>query len=385
MSTKSPSKPTKLCPTCGTRVSEDADRCLVCGSDLTASDKPERQAKALQGSRMPEITLSLPIVLGLLALFLSIGAGLVFFALQETGRVVDPTATPTVTVTVTSTTTPTPETPIPTDTPMPTPTPLSYLVKANETCLGIAASFEVSVNSIVLLNNLSADCTVFEGQELLIPQPTGTPTPLPTSTLSAAEATDEACEKADYTVQEGDTLSTISQAYGVPMAAIREYNGLTSETVFQGLTLTIPLCEQFPTPGPSPTPTPPPPYAAPNLLLPADGESFSIGGDAVTLQWASVGTLAENEAYAVTLTGLPVADDQLVDYVTDTKYIVPGSFLARTPDAKAYRWTVSTVRQVGTDDDGDPIWESAGATSEARVFIWTGGGAAPTSATTPTP
>ncbi len=27
--------PTKLCPTCGTRVSAEAVRCLVCGSDLS--------------------------------------------------------------------------------------------------------------------------------------------------------------------------------------------------------------------------------------------------------------------------------------------------------------------------------------------------------------
>lgn len=386
MSTETPSKPTKLCPTCGTRVSEDATRCLVCGSDLSDSDKPERQARAVQGSRMPEITLSLPIALGLLAMFLLIGAVLVFFAMRETPEgIAEVLPTPTETATATLTTTPTPETPVPTDTPLPTATPISYEVKANETCLGIAASFEVSVNSIVLLNNLSADCIVFEGQQLLIPQPTPTPTPLPSATLSAAESTDQACEKAEHTVQEGDTLSTISQAYGVPMAAIRDYNGLTNDIVFQGLTLTIPLCEQFPTPGPSPTPTPPPPYAAPNLLLPADGEAFSASNDAVTLQWASVGTLTETEAYIVTVAGLPVGDDQLVDYVTDTKYIVPSSFLSRATTAKAYRWTVAAARQVGTDDDGEPVWESAGTTSNPRVFIWSGGGAVPTPETTPTP
>ena len=71
---------------------------------------------------MPQITLSLPIALILLALFLGIGAVLVYFALQETGRVVEPTVTPTQTATVTVTITHTPATPIPTDTPLPTPT-----------------------------------------------------------------------------------------------------------------------------------------------------------------------------------------------------------------------------------------------------------------------
>ena len=62
--------PTKLCPTCGTRVKEDATRCLVCGADLTNVEKVTQANKVVQGSRMPSITLSLPAALGLLALFL---------------------------------------------------------------------------------------------------------------------------------------------------------------------------------------------------------------------------------------------------------------------------------------------------------------------------
>jgi hypothetical protein len=45
------------------------------------------------------------------------------------------------------------------------------------------------------------------------------------------------------------------------------------------------------------------------------------------------------------------------------------------------RWWVLTVRQTGTDEDGNPIWEPAGAASAQRDFIWTGAG----SAATPTP
>jgi uncharacterized membrane protein YvbJ len=63
MTSETPSKPTKLCPTCGTRVSEDAARCLVCGSDLTGGEKPSSKNKAIHGSRMPELTLSLSTLL----------------------------------------------------------------------------------------------------------------------------------------------------------------------------------------------------------------------------------------------------------------------------------------------------------------------------------
>ena len=187
MTSETPSKPTKLCPTCGTRVSEDATRCLVCGSDLTAGAKPGKKSRPVQGSRMPEITLSLPIALVLLAVFLAIGATLVFFAMRGTGLAVEaaPTAaTATVTTTATSTTTPTPVTPTPTDTPQPSPTPNSYTIQTGDTCAGIAFSFGVSIQSIVLLNNLPAECSPLTvGTTLLIPQPTPTPTSLPTSTL----------------------------------------------------------------------------------------------------------------------------------------------------------------------------------------------------------
>jgi hypothetical protein len=56
---------------------------------------------------MPEITLSLPGAISLLALFLTIGAVLVYFALRSKPEVVVP-MTPTVTVTITPTSTQTP-------------------------------------------------------------------------------------------------------------------------------------------------------------------------------------------------------------------------------------------------------------------------------------
>ena len=66
MSSDTPSKPSKLCPTCGTLVSEDATRCLVCGTDFADSEKSTKSDKSVQGSRMPQVTLSLPVVLGLI-------------------------------------------------------------------------------------------------------------------------------------------------------------------------------------------------------------------------------------------------------------------------------------------------------------------------------
>ena len=377
MSPETPSKPTKLCPTCGTRVSEDAARCLVCGSDLSSSNKSAKPAQISRASRIPVITLNLPAAFGLLALFIAIGAFLVYFAMrQPVAQAVAPTATPTITITPTATTTPTPVTPTPTTTPEPSPTPFSYKVALGDTCSTIAFNFGVSIQSIVLLNELPAACdTLFEGQTLLIPQPTLTPSPMPTSALSGAEATDAACPKIEYTVQDNDTLSSISLNYAVPIVVLKSYNGRVNDTVRSGEVIVIPLCERAATPGPSPTATAPPPYAPPNLLLPVDGAHFTQADSSVSLQWASVGTLRSNEAYAVSVVDVTEGQERkFVDNVTDTKLILPGSFRAGDNVPHVYRWWVVPVRQTGTDDEGNPRWEPAGASSAQRVFTWQGSG-----------
>lgn len=383
MSQETPTS-TKLCPACGTRIAVDATRCLVCGAELGLPQKPTAPEKVVQSGRIPEVTLSLPVAILLLALFLTIGAGLVFIALRSQPEViVPPTATNTVTITTTPSLTPTSPPPTSTFTPEPSPTPITYLVKEGDNCITIAYFFGVSVQSIVTLNNLPAACdTLYIGQPLLIPHPTPTPTPLPSATLSEAEQTEAACEKVEYVVQENDTLSTIASAYGVPMAAIQDYNGLIGDRVQIGQTLVIPLCRRFATPGPSPTPTPPPPYPAPNLLLPPDGAPFSATDTLITLQWASVGTLRGNEAYMVVIEDVTLADGtKTIEYVTDTKLIVPVELRPGEAIPHIFRWTVGVARQVGTDNEGRPTWETAGAMSAPRTFSWSGTRIAPT----PTP
>jgi len=366
-------------------VKEDATRCLVCGADLANIEKVAQSTKVVQGSRMPAITLSLPAAIGLLAAFLAIGAVIVYFALRQKPEAIIPsTSTSTVTATATGTQTPT-NTPLPTltFTPEPSPTPITYLVKANDTCIGIALFFDVPVQSIVTLNNLPAACdSLFINQELLIPQPTPTVTPMPSATYSAAEQTEAACEKVDIIVQSTDTLGSISTLYNVPMQAIKEENGLTTDIVYLGQPLVIPLCRRFATPGPSPTATPPPPYAAPNLLLPANGAPFTLADDEITLQWASVGSLVESESYQVTVEDLTAAKGpSLVEQVTDTKYLIPSAIRPTDGSSHIFSWYVEVVRIIGSDENGNPTWTSAGSASPPRYFSWSGVAGAPS----PTP
>jgi LysM repeat protein len=378
----SPEKtPTKLCPTCGTRLAENATSCVVCGSDFSATPKPKgKTEKAVQGARMPEVTLSLPAALGLLVAFLAIGATALYFTLQGTHQIQSPTTVPTQTETATITFTAT-ETLIPTETPTLTPEPpIEYTVKSGDSCISIAGLYGSSVNAIVTLNSLNSACTNLAiGQTILVPRPTPTPLPPATPTLEPAEATRAACQTVDYTVQANDTLSSIAANYGVSMQAIREWNGLSTDGVQLDRVLKIPLCMRAATAGPSPTPTIPPPYPAPNLLLPADGAPFTLANDAVTLQWASVGALRENEAYQVTIEDVTAGTARKdVQYVIDTKYIVPVTFRPQDTVSHVMRWWVVSVRQTGTDEQGNPIWSTAGAISTLRTFTWSGANPAPT-------
>ncbi|OGN78972.1 MAG: hypothetical protein A2X26_00655 [Chloroflexi bacterium GWC2_49_37] len=332
---------------------------------------------------MPVVRISLPIAIGLLALILAVGAGTVYFALNAGNRLVNPTPISTTTNTPTVTPTPT-ETPIPSLTPTPTLlAPLEYTVKANDYCYSIAVAFDVSVQSIILLNNLSATCTdLVVGQKLLIPQPTPTPLPVASATLVSADATRAACQIVTITVQSNDTLSRISLNYGVSMDAIKQWNGLSTDNVYLNQPLDIPLCMRDATPGPSPTPTLPPPYPAPNLLLPANGTAFNLANDVVTLQWASIGNLRSDEAYLVIVEDITEGlGRKLSEYVTDTKFIVPVSFRPQDNQPHAMTWQVVTVRQADTDDQGKTTWSQAGTPSQLRIFIWSG--AAPVSSPTP--
>lgn len=370
---------TKLCPVCGTRLNESATKCLVCGTELEVTANTKKNAE-VRAKRLPEITLSLPAALGLLALFLTLAAVVVFLVLQggppaEAGEVTPSTATITTSPTITLTPSPTSTTTLaPTWTPLPN---LEYVVQAGDSCVDVAAIFGVSVQSIILENNLSASCNLFEGQVLSVPQPTPTASPQPTATLSDAEKTDIACETINYTVQEFDTLSSIADTYNVSMETIRDYNGMVNDTVFEGQPLQIPLCMREPTAGPTPTPTELPPYAGPNLLLPADGATFNAQTDTITLQWAAVGELKQDEAYAVTITDLTSENKEtMTEFVTDTSFIVPETFIPEDGAPHIFRWSVYIARQIGTDQENGEgeeeitNWEPAGNMSESRVFGW---------------
>jgi LysM repeat protein len=73
------------------------------------------------------------------------------------------------------------------------------------------------------------------------PEPTGTPTPSPTvAPTPVPTATPAPSARTSYKVKSGDTLYGIAGSFGTTVAAIKELNGLTSNTLHVGQVLLIP-------------------------------------------------------------------------------------------------------------------------------------------------
>jgi len=384
--TNTPASKSRNCPVCGTKLSENARRCLVCGTELSTTSEPsslkiKKTTDKIDSKRIPEIKMNLIALIAIIVVILVLIALLVYFIViagnaPEEGLVgAETTATVTPTLTTTPSNTAT-MTPLPTWTPLP---PVEYTVKDNETCLDIALQFNTSVQSIILANNLNTSCLISPGIVLQVPQPTLTPSPVPTATPEAFIADVEMCTQTDTIIVEANmTLSSIAANYNVSMSDIRIYNNLPNDIVRQGDRLIIPLCDRLPTAGPTLTPTPLPPYPAPNPLLPRSGAAFAATDEAVTLQWASVASLFPGEVYRVVVQDLTSAEEKiLVDYVSDTKYILPASFRPVDTTPHIFQWSVSVARQINSDPN-NPIFEEAGAISAFRVFSWVGSGVVPT-------
>jgi LysM repeat protein len=208
-----------------------------------------------------------PLIFGISALLLIIGAGAIIFWLantEGTGTIAlfQPTSTATPTETSTPTSTPTATstptetaTPEPTETPTPTLTPTAsmpfiYVVKQDDTLWSISVEYNVDLGTIIALNPDKinpASPMIFPGQEILIPAPGQL---APTPTVPAAAGT------YDYIIVLGDTLEIIAERYESTVDAIMKANPeITNQNdIMVGQIIKIPA--HIVTPAPTRTPQP---------------------------------------------------------------------------------------------------------------------------------
>jgi LysM repeat protein len=277
-----------------------------------------------------------------------------------------PTVTRTPRPTSTPTLTPTPTvTPTPTQTPTitPTATPIMYIVQAGDTLFSIAEYYGVSIAALSQANGLTSESYLYPNDELIIPISTTALLRLPT--LPSNETL--------HTVQQGETLSDITQRYGISLQELLEANGLENGAgLGPGDKLIIPLDGDptpTPTPGPTATPTPGQPFEAPHLLYPP--QNADLKGEPVVLQWTSAGILAEDEWYALSLRYLGRREDgqpsAIIVYTRITSWRIPAQWAPdpQSPERR-FEWMVQVVRR--TDLAASPIPLSLA--SDKRRFRW---------------
>jgi RNA polymerase subunit RPABC4/transcription elongation factor Spt4 len=183
------------------------------------------------------------------------------------------------------------------------------------------------------------------GLSFLIPSPTPTSTPTATPTVT---------RRPTYTPTATRTATPTATSTAIPT----EIGSPIPET-------------PTPTPTLAPTATPPLVFAAPRLLGPEDGKMFIGEAERIVLRWESMGVLAENEWYAVSLRYLQGGQLQYSGHrVKKNEWQLPAEFFfaQADPPERAYQWDVTVIRVESgpkgeTDTDVSPR-------SETRSFYW---------------
>jgi len=375
----------RLCPLCGSRVSETATKCGVCGTKLSrvplGKRAPAKPARRFYPSPFILAMLAGLILFGLLLMGLASGAIPRPAILRFPTPSITPTFTPRPTQTATATNT---DTPTATITPQP---PISYVIKDGDSCLLLAIRYDVSVDSIIQQNHLDPSCTVAVGHTILIPHPTPTLAPVPSETPFGAPvqtATNTAPPYPTYVVVSGDTCLGIALRYGVTLKELMAANGLSDcNFLSEGQHLYVPVhgtatptataSRRVPTATPSLTAAPT--WPAPALEKPSQGQAFTAANTSITLAWAPAGSLRPGEFFEVHVEDITCNCQRIYDTATSqTTVDLPKNLMPAEATAHIFNWSVTTVRQKPNAGGGQIAYEPVGATSLVGIFTWTGSG-----------
>lgn len=117
---------------------------------------------------------------------------------------------------------------------------ITYTVKSGDTLNSIANRYNISVDEIVSLNNLTSGILT-EGQTILLPIDT---IDEPEGEIGEIEI--PSINTTTYTVKSGDTLYSIANRFGTTVSKLKSLNNLTSNSLSIGQVLKISTTEEPP-------------------------------------------------------------------------------------------------------------------------------------------
>ncbi|MGS1145671.1 autolysin [Enterococcus faecalis] len=110
-----------------------------------------------------------------------------------------------------------------------------YTVKSGDTLNKIAAQYGVSVANLRSWNGISGDL-IFVGQKLIVKKGASGNTG---GSGSGGSNNNQSGTNTYYTVKSGDTLNKIAAQYGVSVANLRSWNGISGDLIFVGQKLIV--------------------------------------------------------------------------------------------------------------------------------------------------
>jgi LysM repeat protein len=110
-----------------------------------------------------------------------------------------------------------------------------HTVASGETVTSIAGKHGVSISAMLAANGLTGNSVIYPGQSLVVP---GVATASFVKPIASSHAV---APGGSYTIQSGDTLTSVAVRFGVTVQDILNANGLNwSSIIYAGRTLTIP-------------------------------------------------------------------------------------------------------------------------------------------------
>lgn len=358
----------RRCPNCGTRVAKDAESCFMCGYDLRIRPKRKQRVSWVDA-------LLVLAILAVLGLWWRVGAQPAQDEAAQVGDAILPSDIPV--LGPTDTPAPAADADIP-----PTPVPAQqtqvvHEVRSGETLLGIAGFYGVTVEEIQAANDMD-DENIFVGDRLIIPvmqlEPDA-PEPAPVNSTF------------NYTVQTGDTVTSIAILLGTTIEEILSANNLSSSDLLRpGDVLLVPVrnvpaavldsSSTDASQADSSTTTSSEQdldgenvYIEPRLIGPSDGATISRE-EPVLLRWVSVDVLAPDEWYVLLINPAGGETENFFPIWTKTtSHRLDTELAPNAGDSATYAWQVSVIR-VRSDGGGPYELVPMSPPSSVRTFTW---------------